>query len=207
MSTPVESTSVSTGSRAGDLVPLVVALVCVFSAFMLARRIGTLQSWPVTFERGSFAVTSCSSDSSFIWLVRDAPAPREHCNGTLVASGGAATLTLSSGILGSARPAVGEEVEVFYSRSDPARVYLVEDETSEQVRQYVSLIWRATLFIGSVVWLAGWFLGRVTDGNAPASERWYDSLRPRGMLWMMAGVGLALFNWLVISRLVGSFAL
>ena len=70
---------------------------------------------------------------------------------------------------------------------------------------------RLLLFVGSAIWLAGWYLTRDLDASDPVVN---DALRfprrfswqTRGLRWIAAGVAMIVINHLLVTRVIGSLA-
>jgi hypothetical protein len=191
------------------LLPGIMAVVCLVCLVLTSARLGDLRYWSEIHDgQGSYRVRSCVSDTGL-------GADRWRCDGALVVDGSSvdvrAELVTSLGAFASHRPFVGEQADVFFDQSDLGAVYPLRYRPNELARLYLSMLPRLLACVGAAIWLAGWYLSREID---PADVVALDSIRfprrlswqTRGLRWIVAAVGFAVFNHLVATRVIGSLA-
>lgn len=189
------------------VVPALVAVLCVVSLAMTAARVGDLRYWSDIHEgRGTYQVHSCTPSTGF-------GSDRWVCEGAMVVDGSTtdirAELVTSLGAFASHRPFVGQLTQVFFDGDELGTVYPVQYRLNELTRLYLSLLPRLLLFVGSAIWLAGWYLTRGLDASDPVTR---DTVRlpgrfawqPRGLRWIAAAVCIVVINHLLATRIIGS---
>ncbi len=194
-------------------IPVAVAVLFVVSSLLFAQRLDLLRTWSDTYAAaGEFNVESCELSDGF-------GADQWACQGslqmlTLTANGDAvsqqSSLIASEGAYVSAKPVVGSTVPVFFNTADSATVYPDTDRIAEVARLYLSLLPRLFFAIGALVWLVGWYVTTVNEGQGVRRSRWFPqrfSWRTQGVKWLAAGVGVVVLNYVVVHKLVGSLGI
>ena len=195
------------GTVVDYVLPGFVALLVILSLAMTLGRVSTLRTWSADYDgAGDFLVESCVAKPAFgggQWL----------CGGRLVSEGTTQELrtTLASPIeaRGADRPYVGQRLEIFHADGDRSVVYPLAYRLNEMTRVYLSLIPRLLLFIGSLMWIVGWFLTRNADRDDLVAR---DAMRlpqrfgwqTRALSWFAAAGAFWVLNHLVTTRVIGS---
>ncbi|MEM7271789.1 MAG: hypothetical protein AAF547_01805 [Actinomycetota bacterium] len=195
------------GGLAGYVLPVLMAVILAVSLNLTLERAGELRTWLADFSgAGTFLVQSCAAED-------DTGAPTYRCAGRLTTAGAdqsiRTSLVTSRQALTSDRPYLGERLEVFHAEGDRSVVYPVAFRLNELTRVYLTLLPRLLLFVGAVVWLAGWFLTRnldpedvVTRDGVRIPQRF--GWRARGINWIAAAALVLGINYLVTTRVIGS---
>lgn len=186
--------------------PVLIALACLLSLMLTVQRAGTLRTWSDTFSgSGSFLVESCDP-------VQQRGPDQWNCSGRLSIGGSVdrdPMLVTSLGALASDRPYVGQNINVFFEKGDDSTVYPVQYRLNELTRMYLSLLPRLLVFVGTLIWLAGWVFTRNYDPEDYVAR---DTVRfpqrfiwqSRGVSWIGAAVVFLALNYLLSSRIIGS---
>jgi len=189
--------------------PVLMVLVIAISVTLTIQRAGVLRTWSEVYSgTGSFLVESCDARQGM-------GADQWSCHGHLTTGGtvdGDSELTTSLGAVASARPYVGQNIDVFFDQDDRSTVYPVQYRLNELSRAYLSLLPRLLLLVGSVIWLAGWLLTRKLDPEdyvardavrIPQRFTW----RARGWSWIGAAAVVLVLNHVLATRVIGSLAI
>jgi hypothetical protein len=189
-------------------VPVLVLLVGLVALNLTLDRAGSLRTWSESYEEtASYLAVGCESVDRF-------SGDQWRCSGSL--DGERATdssvLVTSRNAASSSRPYVGERLDVFHATGDDATVYPLQYRLNELTRLYLSLLPRLLLLIGSIIWLAGWFLTRKLDASDFVTR---DALRlpqrfswkSRGVTWMLAAAGVLALNHFLTTRILGSLGI
>ena len=189
-------------------VPILVAVVLVVALNLTIDRAGFLRTWSENYDQtASYLVVGCEPVERF-------SGDQWTCSGQFDGNEtvGSSLLVTSRNAASSSRPYVGERLDVFYATGDEATVYPLQYRLNELTRLYLSLLPRLLLFLGTVIWLAGWFFTRnldaadfVTRDSMRIPQRF--SWKSRGVSWMLAAVGVLVLNHFLTTRLLGSLAI
>ena len=194
----------------GDyVVPVAMALVFLASLLLFAERASYLLAWDDLYDgEGRFLVERCEAD-------RGLGSDRWVCQGrvdTELHQGTSGQLITSLGAYTSDRPYLGERYDVFFPTGDARTVYPLGDRLNELARLYLSLLPRLLVLVGSVIWLLGWALTRrhldadfVTRDRMRLPQRF--GWQRQGITWIVAGLGLLVFNHLLTRLVLGSLGL
>lgn len=198
------------GTVVDYVLPGLVAVLVVLSLTMTLSRASTLRTWTADYDgAGDFLVESCVAQPAF-------GGGQWQCGGRLVSQGSTQELrtTLASPIeaRGADRPYVGERMEIFHADGDRGIVYPLAYRLNEMTRVYLSLIPRLLLFVGSLMWIVGWFLTRNTDRDDRVAR---DAMRlpqrfgwqTRALTWFAAAGVVWVLNYLVATRIIGSLGI
>ncbi len=191
---------------AGYGVPVLMAIVFLFSLTLSIQRAGFLRDWSESYgQTSSYLVVGCGPIERF-------SGDQWACDGRLdqgVSREGPSTLITSREARASSRPYVGERLDVFFAADSSATVYPLQYRLNELTRLYLSLLPRLLVMFGSIIWLAGWALTRNLD---PADFVTRDSMRlpqrfswrSRGITWIISGLGFFVVNHYLTTRVLGS---
>lgn len=188
------------------VLPIFVAFACVLSLLLTVQRAGILRTWSDTYSgAGSFLVESCDP-------VEQRGPDQWNCSGRLTIGSSVdrdPMLVTSLGALASDRPYVGQHLDVFFEKGDDATVYPVQYRLNELTRMYLSLLPRLLVFVGTLMWFAGWVATRrfdLEDYVARDTVRFPQrfSWQSRGVSWVGAAVVFLALNYLLTSRIIGS---
>lgn len=190
--------------------PALVALLVILSMAMTFNRAGELRTWSADYAgAGEFLVESCVAKPAF-------GGGQWTCAGRLTSEGASQELRTSMatpiGARVSERPYVGQRLDVFHATGDRSLTYPLAYRLNELTRMYLSLIPRLLIFVGSLMWIVGWFFTRNIDRDDYVAR---DAMRfpqrfgwqTRAMTWFGAAGIVWVINYLVTTRIIGSLGI